>query len=236
MIAAFLLAFPALFSIVNPIAGSFIFREATAERTHQERVWLARRVGVYALLVMLLALSAGSYVLAFFGISIGALRIAGGAMLIGFAWEMIGAPEKRQDRKEQQASNAGPADVAFFPLTLPFTTGPGTIAVSVALGAGHPSPGRGLLGFFMGVSLAALAVAVLIAVLYGVADRLGEWMGPQREPDDQPPLGVHAALHRRAGVPGRGQRRARAAVAPAVEQLLMVGQRCARNAHDDLRR
>lgn len=27
MIAAFLLAFPALFSIVNPLAGSFIFRE-----------------------------------------------------------------------------------------------------------------------------------------------------------------------------------------------------------------
>ena len=177
MISAFLLAFPALFSIVNPIAGSFIFREATADRTHLERIGLARRVGAYSLLVMLIALWTGSYVLAFFGISIGALRIAGGSMLIGFAWELIGAPQKREDRKQQQAADVGPDDVAFFPLTLPFTTGPGTIAVSVALGAGHPLGGGGLLGFFLGVSLAALVVAVLIAVLYGIADRLGEWLG-----------------------------------------------------------
>ena len=194
MIAAFLLAFPALFSIVNPIAGSFIFREATADRTHVERVVLARRVGIYSLLVMLVALWTGSYILAFFGISIGALRIAGGAMLIGFAWELIGAPEKRQDRKQQQAADKGADDVAFFPLTLPFTTGPGTIAVSVALGAGHPQAGAlgaghpdsgaglpsgqtGLFGFFIGVSLAALAVACLIALLYAVADRLGAWLG-----------------------------------------------------------
>ena len=46
MLAAFLLGFPALFSIVNPIAGAFIFREATADRTHDERVALARRVGL----------------------------------------------------------------------------------------------------------------------------------------------------------------------------------------------
>lgn len=78
MLAALLLAFPALFSIVNPIAGAFIFREATADRTHAERVKLARRVGLYSLLVMLVALWAGSYVLALFGITIAALRIAGG--------------------------------------------------------------------------------------------------------------------------------------------------------------
>jgi len=177
MISAFLLAFPALFSIVNPLAGSLIFRAATAERTHAERVALARRVGVYSLLVMLIALWTGSYILAFFGISIGALRIAGGSMVIGFAWEMIRAPQKREDRKQQQASDGGADDVAFFPLTLPFTTGPGTIAVSVALGAGHPMGGAGLSGFFVGVSLAALAVAVLIALFYGIADRVSDWLG-----------------------------------------------------------
>ena len=34
---AFLLGFPALFSIVNPISGAFIFREVTAGRTAEER-------------------------------------------------------------------------------------------------------------------------------------------------------------------------------------------------------
>lgn len=176
-LAAFLLAYPALFSIVNPVAGAFIFREATADRTQAERVGLARRVSFYSLLVMLVALWAGSYVLSFFGISLAALRIAGGIVLSLFAWELLGAPERRQDRKKEQVSDTGGEDVAFFPLTLPFTTGPGTIAVSVALGAGHPGWRQGLLGFFAGCSLAAAAMAVSIGLLYTYADRLSAWLG-----------------------------------------------------------
>ena len=68
--AAFLLGFPALFSIVNPVSGAFIFRTRVVERSHDERVRLARRVALYAALVMLVALWAGSYVLAFFGITL----------------------------------------------------------------------------------------------------------------------------------------------------------------------
>lgn len=180
MLAALLLAFPALFSIVNPIAGAFIFREATADRTHGERVKLARRVGLYSLLVMLVALWAGSYVLALFGITIAALRIAGGIVLALFAWELLGAPEKREGRKQEQAADAGPAvadDVAFFPLTLPFTTGPGTIAVAVALGAGHPGMGQAWAGFYAGIGLAAVAMAGAIWLTYANADRLSDLLG-----------------------------------------------------------
>ena len=52
-------------------------------------------------------------------------------------------------------------DVAFFPLTMPFTAGPGTISVAIALGAERPASGVGLLGFFIGVTAAAVAVALL---------------------------------------------------------------------------
>ena len=180
MFTEFLLAFPALFSIVNPIAGALIFRGATADRTHAERVVLARRVGTYSLLVMLVALWGGSYVLAFFGISLAALRIAGGIVLALFAWELLGAPEKRESRKQEQASNAGAGssdDVAFYPLTLPFTTGPGTLAVAVALGAGHPERGQEWAGFYAGVSLAAAAMAGVIWLTYTYADRLSDFLG-----------------------------------------------------------
>ena len=180
MLAALLLAFPALFSIVNPIAGAFIFREATADRTHEERIKLARRVGLYSLLVMLVALWAGSYVLAMFGVTLAALRIAGGIVLALFAWELLGAPEKREGRKQEQAADAGPAvadDVAFFPLTLPFTTGPGTIAVAVALGAGHPGIGQAWAGVYAGTGLAAAAMAGAIWLTYAYADRLSDFLG-----------------------------------------------------------
>ena len=178
MIAAFLLAFPALFSIVNPVAGAFIFRGATAGLTHPARSALAWQVAGYSLLVMLVALWAGPYLLVLFGISIAALRIAGGVVVALFAWELLGAAESRADRKQAQAAAAeGGEDVAFFPLTLPFTTGPGTIAVAVALGAGHPPLEQGWGGFFAGASAAAAAMAVVIGLTYAQADRLSGLLG-----------------------------------------------------------
>ena len=129
---------------------------------------------------MLVALWAGSYVLALFGVTIAALRIAGGIVLALFAWELLGAPEKREGRKQEQAADAGPAvadDVAFFPLTLPFTTGPGTIAVAVALGAGHPGIGEAWAGFYAGTGLAAAAMAGAIWLTYAYADRLSDLLG-----------------------------------------------------------
>ena len=158
---AFLLGFPALFSIVNPVSGAFIFRIRTAERTHGERLALARLVSFYAAAVMLVALWAGSYVLAFFGISLPALRCAGGLVLALYAWEMLNSPERREAQKNEQAASAeGVDDVAFYPLTLPFTTGPGTISVAVALGSAHPTRGDGLLPFFIGMSAAAIVLSV----------------------------------------------------------------------------
>jgi multiple antibiotic resistance protein len=177
-INAFLLGFPALFSIVNPVSGAFIFRIRTAERTHAERVVLARKVAVYAALVMLGALSGGSYVLAFFGITLPALRCAGGLVLAMYAWAMLNSPERREARKDEQAASAeGLDDVAFYPLTLPFTTGPGTISVAVALGSAHPTRGDGLLPFFLGMSGAVLVIALAVWALYSFADQLSWLLG-----------------------------------------------------------
>jgi multiple antibiotic resistance protein len=172
-IAAFLLAFPALFSIVNPVGGAFIFNEVTAAWTHADRVRVAMRIGIYGFGVMLVSLWGGSYILNFFGISLGALRIAGGAVVTLRAWDMLMTPERQESRKQAQASEERSSllDMAFFPLTMPFTTGPGTISVAISLGAERPLPGHGLLGFFLGVSAAAAAIALMIWVAYRFAAR-----------------------------------------------------------------
>ena len=175
----FLLAFSALFSIVNPPGSALIFNEATSDRSHAERVDLAKKVGSYAAIVMLVSLWGGAYVLKFFGISLDALRIGGGLVVTVRAWSMLSAPEHYEERKTEQATqSAGELDVAFFPLTMPFTTGPGTMAVAIALGSNLPTTAT--LPFVLGASLAALAVAACIWVAYGSADRLVEWLGAAR--------------------------------------------------------
>jgi multiple antibiotic resistance protein len=176
---AFLLGFPALFSIVNPISGAFIFRSVTDSRPPEARAALARLVAVNSLAVMMGALWAGSYVLAFFGITLAALRVAGGLVVALSGWRLLNAPETHDERKQEQAASAeGMEDIALFPLTIPLTTGPGTIAVAVALGAGHPRLFSGLGWFFLGMSAAAMAMTVTIWVTYRYADRLTLMMGP----------------------------------------------------------
>ncbi len=178
-LAAFLLAFPAFFSIVNPPGGAFIFNEITAHLPQPERARIAGRVGLYSLFVMLGALWGGAYILNFFGISLSALRLAGGVVVAKHAWDLLSAPERQEARKQEQAGSSGPAgeDIAFFPLTLPFTTGPGTISVCVALGAGRPEGGAALLAFFVGMTTAAVAMAICIWVAYRSSSRIATLVG-----------------------------------------------------------
>jgi multiple antibiotic resistance protein len=178
-ITAFLLAFPAFFSIVNPVGAALIYNEFTVGFTPDEQARLAFRVALYSLAVMLVALWAGAYVLNFFGISLGALRLAGGAVVTLRAWDLLNAPERNEARKTEQAGarRGRVEDVAFFPLTMPFTAGPGTISVAIALGAERPHSGIGLPGFFVGVSAAAVGVTLLVWLFYRFAGRLSGMMG-----------------------------------------------------------
>ncbi|MBS0642050.1 MAG: NAAT family transporter [Proteobacteria bacterium] len=178
VIAAFLLGFPALFSIVNPVSAALIFQEVTARIDRPSRLRLARKVALNATVVMVVALLGGSYVLAFFGISLAALRIAGGIVVALTGWELMNAPDARETDKREQASHASGEDIALFPLTIPITTGPGTIAVAIALGAAHPSSLSGMMLYDAGLTAAALANALLIWVLLGSADRVTGRMGP----------------------------------------------------------
>jgi multiple antibiotic resistance protein len=177
-IGAFLLAFPALFSIVNPIGGALIFDSVTSDRTREDKRKLAFQIAGYAMAVLLASLWLGGYVLNFFGVSLSALRIAGGLVVAVRAWSLLMQPEVHEERKAHQAEPAQNADdIAFFPLTMPLTTGPGTIAVAIALSSQRPATGFGTLGFFGGMSLAAVAIAVLIWLCYRWSDAVVTLLG-----------------------------------------------------------
>ncbi|MBV9654915.1 MAG: MarC family protein [Acetobacteraceae bacterium] len=176
---AFLTAFPAFISIINPISASFIFHARTSDRSEEERRMLARKVGVFSFVVLIGALWAGSNVLSFFGVSLAALRVAGGLVVALNAWETLTAPERREARKQEQgASREGASAIAFYPLTMPLTTGPGTISVAVALGATKPPIGPALPPFLAGVSAAAALAAVTVWATFTFAGRVQSRLNP----------------------------------------------------------
>ncbi len=178
-LGALLLAFPTLFSIVNPLGSSLIFREATQDRSHSERRYLARRISIYTAFLLIGSIWIGSVVLAFFGISIGALRIAGGLVVTVSAWSLLMEPERHEDRKvaDTAPQHGDPEDVAFFPLTMPLTAGAGTVAIAIALASQQPADELGRLSYLAGASTAVLAIAALVWVCYAWSDRVIALLG-----------------------------------------------------------
>ena len=85
----FLLIFAAAFPIVNPAGSALIFLDMTRHAAHRTREGLARRVAFYSFLVLNVSLFIGSYVLEFFGISVPALRVAGGIVVAAAGWKFL---------------------------------------------------------------------------------------------------------------------------------------------------
>jgi multiple antibiotic resistance protein len=172
LIGALQLAFPALFSIVNPIGGAFVFDAMTSEYPPPDQFKLACRVALYSLAVLMISLWGGAFVLSFFGVSLAALRCAGGTVVALNAWQLLTAPTR-----EKVPASAADGDIAFYPLTMPVTAGPGTISVAVAMSSKQPPVADGLLWFFLGTSLAAIGVALSIWLAYSAANRITRLFG-----------------------------------------------------------
>lgn len=175
----FLLAFVALLSIINPVAIIFVFREMTVWAAPSERNALAARIAVYALSVILGSYFLGTFVLAFFGVTLPVLRVAGGLVVAAAGWELL--QKKPPPAEKPAAMDTAPLrQMAFFPLTMPLTTGPGTIAVAIALGAARSERTGSLLASAIGgFLLAALAISAVIWLCYRNADRLVRFTGSE---------------------------------------------------------
>ena len=175
----FLLAFPALFSIINPLGGAFIFLGATRRFSGPVRSTLARSVAIHSFFVLNVSVFVGAYVLSFFGISMPVLRVAGGIIIAVAGFRMLHEGDDAQARESavELASERDATRLAFFPLTMPLTTGPGTISVAIALGTNR-TRGLEFFWFALAATLTITVIAMLIYVMYRFSDRISHAIGP----------------------------------------------------------
>jgi multiple antibiotic resistance protein len=178
----FLLVFGALVSIVNPLSGAFIFFGATRELDRRIRAHISRWVAIYAFSIVTGSLYIGAYVLEFFGITIPVLRVAGGIIVAMSGWRMLTQPDATEQRRSEtpkpRSVTVPPSRIAFYPLTMPLTTGPGTISVAISLGSSRPGGfSAKLLEFLISTMLAVTLLSLLIYVCYRNSARLAEIIG-----------------------------------------------------------
>src|ERR1700735_1594426 len=150
------------------MSGAFIFFGAPREPEPRVRSQGSRWVAIYAFSIVTVSLYVGAYVLSFFGISIPVLRVAGGIIVSMSGWRMLNEPDATEQRRSEapaypRSIDTPPSRLAFYPLTMPLTTGPGTISVAISIGAGRPAGFQpALIGFFLETLAAALLLVLLV--------------------------------------------------------------------------
>lgn len=171
-----------LLPIINPLSTAPVFASTTGGDPGISKR-LARQVALNSWFVMVIAMLIGTYVLDFFGISLPIVRIGGGLLVASTGWRMLNSSESDEVQAAASAQTGQISDAeimrrSFFPITFPLTTGPGTIAASITLGAKLPtSPTL----YVLGAAVAAVGAALTSLVLYflfkhasALLEKLGE--------------------------------------------------------------
>lgn len=169
----------AIFPITNPVGMSPIFLLFTKDFDSLKRRYIARKVAINSFFVYWIALLAGSSILSFFSISIPIVKIAGGIVLAFSAMGMLNSKPKMSS-EEQQESLQKSGEIVFFPLTMPITTGAGSLAMAMAIGAGIIDKNASLSLISMqllGATLGIFALSITIFLCYYFADRIFAKLG-----------------------------------------------------------
>jgi multiple antibiotic resistance protein len=116
-----LLVVGALFPIVNPLGNTPIFLSLTRGLSSRARIVLARMIAVNGLILILASIFIGTHILAFFGISLPVVQVAGGLVVISTGWALLRQPNDDGDGGEshRECNEANYSRQAFYPLTLP---------------------------------------------------------------------------------------------------------------------
>jgi multiple antibiotic resistance protein len=181
ILKALLLVPATLLPIINPLSTAPVF-VATVGTNHDLAARLARQVAINSWVVIVTSMLIGTYVLAVFGISLPIVRVAGGLLVASTAWRML----HRSDDDDvhalaaQDASEMTQVEVvrsSFFPITFPLTTGPGTIAASIALGAQIPTTPILYLAGAVIAACGALLVSLALYFIFRNSTAVVAWLG-----------------------------------------------------------
>jgi multiple antibiotic resistance protein len=119
-----LLILSAIFPIVDPIGGSPFFLALTSDYSSEARKALARRIAIDSFVLLVGSYFVGTYILAFFGISLPVVQVGGGMVLVAMGWATLMENDEGCDKTARKSIE--PQEVfnrAFYPLTLPLTVG-----------------------------------------------------------------------------------------------------------------
>jgi multiple antibiotic resistance protein len=170
----FIYLFAALFSVLNPIGTVPIFVGLTHSDTKKERSRISLWTAINVCIILLVSFFIGQYVLSFFGISIEALRIAGGIIIVSSGFSLLSGKftKKRGINKKAENEAQKRNDIALTPLAIPMLAGPGSISLLIAFYQEHHTTNEIIIS-----CLAIFAIAIVIFIILTSAHYLSKILG-----------------------------------------------------------
>ncbi len=167
-----LLAFVAILPVVNPFSKPPIFLSITEGWSIEERRNEAFKASIYAFIILLVSLLAGTFILAFFSISLPALQVAGGLLIARTGFQMLNPQKEHHQTDAEHREACERDDISFVPLAMPLLSGPGSMAVMINLATEVKFAGEWVI-----YTVAAAAVCLLSYFVLAESVRLVRVLG-----------------------------------------------------------
>ena len=137
---------------LGPLKSAIVYVTLTADADAGFKRSIAIRTVVVATVVSILFVIAGEFLLDAFHISIPALKLAGGLILVLYALEMVIGSKSQAGAKTDSAAST---NIAVFPLAMPLMATPQGLVAIVTLAAA--APGTSEMALMIGSILVILA-------------------------------------------------------------------------------
>lgn len=168
----FIASFVSLFALINPLSALPVFITLTENHDIKWRNYQIRKACFYIFVICLCSYFAGSHILLFFGISINALKIAGGIMIARSGFLLLNTRHKLDVKGKVMKESLEKEDISFSPLAMPLLAGPGTISLLINLSIEHPDTPKTII-----IMLAILSVILCIYGIFSIAPKVLNYTG-----------------------------------------------------------
>ena len=169
-----------LLPIANPFSTAPIFLAVTSKLDAESKNKLLKLTCIYMFATLIIFLLAGALILSFFGISVSALRIAGGLIITVLGFRMLFPSNTAEKENAAVTTYEQAKELAFTPLAMPMLSGPGSIAVIIGMAAQISEKGSFLLrlGGYAVVGLGILITVIICWLVLRSSTKIIKILGP----------------------------------------------------------
>ncbi len=169
----FLHIFVPLFAVIDPFASLPLYISFTSGLSSRERKRIIRDSSITAVSLLIFFQFTGVYILDFFGISIAALMIAGGLLMLLVGVEMVREGDKPRSTRKKEKLHEETGDIAIVPLGTPMLAGPGAISLVIILMGEYSNQPINVIY----IALSIISIIALTALLFLGGDYVAKFMG-----------------------------------------------------------